>query len=108
MVANNLELDNLTILYDNHKSQLRSMQIPNPTERLKAFGCEVFEVNGHDVEAIEAAFEHRVDGVKAIVANTVKGYGCKTLVENMFEWHRKAPTPQQLEMLIEELNAPAV
>jgi transketolase len=108
MVATDLRLDNLTMLYDNNKSQLRSLQIPNPAERLSAFGCEVLEVNGHDVAALKAALAQEVNGVKAIVANTVKGYGCQTLVENMFEWHRKSPTEEQLQLLIGELDAETV
>jgi transketolase len=105
MVATNLQLSNLTILYDHNQSQRRSLQIPNPGERLKAFGCNVIEVNGHEVEAIKAALLQPVEGVKAIVCHTVKGYGCPTLVENVYEWHRKSPNQEQLELLIGELDA---
>ena len=108
MVATNLKLDNLTIIYDNNMSHTRGLQIRNPGERLKAFGCEVLEVNGHDVDSLKAAILKRSNGVKAIVANTKKGFGCKTLVENQYEWHRKAPDDTQLKMLMEEVDAKAI
>ncbi|MBW1702364.1 MAG: transketolase [Deltaproteobacteria bacterium] len=108
MVADNLGLDNLTILYDNNMSHSRGLQINNPAEKLKAFGCQVMEVDGHDVEAIRKALATPQQGPKAIVANTVKGFGCRLLSENQYEWHRKSPTDEQLRELLEELNAAAI
>jgi transketolase len=108
MVANNVGLNNLTILYDHNRSQVRSLPIENPAERLAAFGCDVQEVPGHDVEAIQRALRKQTTRCKAIVANTVKGFGCPTLVQNIFEWHRKAPDDQQLKNLIGELHAETI
>lgn len=108
MVATKLHLDNLTILYDNNKSQLRGLHIPNPSDRLRAFGCEVLETDGHDVDALRVALLQKINGVKAIVANTIKGYGCKTLVENVYEWHRKSPSEEQLRLLMGELDAETI
>jgi transketolase len=105
MVAVNLGLPNLTILLDFNKSQVRSLQIPNPAERLKAFGCDVHDVGGHDVAGLLAALQAPTRGVKAIVANTIKGYGCRTMEENMFEWHRKSPDAAQYDALLRELDA---
>ena len=51
------------------------------------------------------ALAQPMTGVKMIVANTVKGYGCQTLVENMFEWHRKSPNAEQFEQFLKELEA---
>lgn len=108
MVANNLGLDNLTVIYDNNMSHSRGLQISNPTEKLKAFGCQVAEVDGHDVEAIKKALATPQRSPKAIVANTVKGFGSRLLSENQYEWHRKSPTDEQLQALLEELNAAAI
>ena len=108
MMAVNLRLDNLTVIYDNNMSQLRGLQIHNPAERFSAFGCETVEVNGHDVEELESALQKKSNTVKIIVGHTKKGYGCKTLVENQYEWHRKSPTSEQLQQLCEELDATAV
>jgi transketolase len=105
MVAVDHGLDNLTIVYDDNRSQGRCLAIPNPTERLRAFGCDVTTVPGHDLSALSRALERRPGKVNALVAETQKGYGCRTLVENMYEWHRKSPDAAQLAQLTEELNA---
>lgn len=109
MVAVNLQLTNLCILLDFNRSQVRSLQIPNPAERLRAFGCKVTEVNGHEVAEIESALRAEATGVKALVCHTIKGYGCELLERNIFEWHRKSPDAAQLERLLRELDqrAPA-
>lgn len=107
MVATNLRLANLTILLDFNHSQVRSLPIPNPAERIAAFGCDTIEVDGHDVAALKAALARPSATTKAIVAHTTKGYGCSTLSGNIFEWHRKSPTPEQLEVLLKELEAAA-
>lgn len=104
MVATNLGLKNLTILYDYNNSQIRSLQIQNPAERFRVFGCDVIEVDGHDNKEIQAALVQHSHGVKVIVAKTIKGHGCDTLSNNFFEWHRKSPDEQQLADLLEELD----
>jgi len=108
MVADNLNLNNLTIIYDNNNSHARGLQITNPTEKLKAFGCEVYEVDGHDENAIVNILQKPQKKLKAIVANTIKGYGCETLSCNHYEWHRKSPNNEQLTNLMEELNASSI
>lgn len=108
MVATNLKLDNLTVLYDHNHSQERSLPIPNPAERFRAFGCHVIEAPGHDVEALKKALAMNAPGVRVVVAHTVKGYGCKTLVERMYEWHRRSPKADELAQLKGELDAQAV
>lgn len=105
MVAANLKLDNLTVLYDNNSSQGRCLPIPNPAERFAAFGCNAIEVNGHDLPALKNAIVAPTDRPRVLVCNTVKGYGCKTLSDKVYEWHRRAPKPDELQMLLGELNA---
>ncbi|MEI6827426.1 MAG: transketolase [Desulfuromonadales bacterium] len=104
MVAANLKLDNLYVLFDNNRSQSRCLPITNAVEKFKAFDCETFEVNGHDVDEINAALTTPPNGrPKVIVANTEKGFGCKTLVEEVFSWHRRSPSKDEMEMLLGEL-----
>lgn len=108
MVATNLKLNNLTIIYDNNMSHSRGLQIHNPTERFKAFGCEVSQVNGHNIETLKTEIAKQQDKVKVIVADTKKGYGCQTLVDNQYQWHRKSPTDSEFDVLIKELNEAAI
>jgi transketolase len=105
MVAVSLKLSNLTVMLDFNNSQVRSLPIPNPADRFKAFCCETTEVDGHDLEALKSAIRKPSTAVKAIVARTVKGFGCPTLVQNVFEWHRKSPKPEELDNLTKELEA---
>lgn len=108
MVATNLKLANLTIIYDDNKSHLRGLQIYNAASKFRAFDCEVSEVNGHDVFMIKEELIKKSSTVKVIVADTKKGYGCKTFVENPYEWHRKAPNDDEFNRLIKELDEEAI
>jgi transketolase len=108
MVAADLKLDNFTVIFDHNMSQTRGLQIYNPAERFRSFGCEVFEVDGHQSGEIKDALGKTVKAPKVIVARTKKGYGCRTLVDNQFEWHRKSPTKEELEKLKGELDEEAI
>ena len=105
LVAESRHLDNLTIVYDNNRSHARGLQISNPEEKLKAFGCDVSVVDGHDIEHLKSALSKEAMTVKAVVANTVKGFGCRELSENHYAWHRRSPNGVELRALVEELNA---
>ncbi len=108
MVATDRGLDNLTIIYDDNKSQGRCLSIPNPGERLASFGCDVVAAPGHDLAALTEALARRPGKVNALVAQTTKGWGCETLSSNMYEWHRRSPDAATLPKLVEELDAWAV
>lgn len=103
LVAANLRLNNLTIIYDNNMSQLRGLQIKNPLSHFSSFGCETVGVNGHDLGALKYELAKSGDTVRVIVADTEKGYGCRTLVKNQYEWHRKSPDDIEFEKLLKEL-----
>ena len=104
MVASDLGLNQLTVLFDFNRSQSRSLQITNPIEKFHAFGCDAVTVDGHDVQAIINAIQRPSSQPKVIVMNTKKGNGCPTLENNIFEWHRKSPNEEQLQQLLNELN----
>ena len=108
MVAANLNLNNLTVIYDNNMSHSRGLQIHNPAERFQAFGCDVSQINGHNIEALKSEITQQQDKVKVIVADTKKGYGCQTLVDNQYQWHRKSPNDSEFDILIKELNEAAI
>ncbi len=108
MVATNLSLDNLTVIYDNNMSHSRGLQICNPAERFKAFGCEVVEVNGHSINALSGEIKKQGVIIRVIVANTKKGFGCQTLINNQYEWHRKSPSTAELKILMGELDEKAI
>ena len=80
--------------------------LPLP-EKWRAFGWEVAEVNGHDLEALLQAFDWaaNVDGSrrKMIVAHTIKGKGV-SFMENQVDWHGKAPSADQAACALKELE----
>jgi len=109
MVADNLKLDNLTVIYDNNMSHGRGLQIMNPAEKLRAFGCRVDEVDGHSVKELQDALAARPEtAVHAVVAHTKKGYGCRTMVCDAYAWHRRCPTDEEFTRLMEELDEETV
>lgn len=108
MVAVDQKLNNLNIIYDYNISHMRGLQIYNPVAHFQGFGCDVVETNGHDVNALKEELKKTGDTVRVIVANTKKGYGCKTLVENHYEWHRKSPNDEEFKKLMRELREETV
>ena len=76
-------------------------------EKLRAFGFDVTEVDGHDFEQLDAAFAYarQVKGMpSAIVMKTTKGKGV-SFMENQAGWHGKAPNDEQYQTAMDELNA---
>jgi transketolase len=104
LVAESLKLGNLTIIYDNNMSHSRGLQIHNPVDHFRGFGCHVVEVNGHNVNSLAAEVKNQGTTVKVVVANTKKGYGCETLTKNQYEWHRRSPNDEEYLTLIKELD----
>ena len=102
-VAAHQKLQNLTILVDVNNSQTRCMPLTNPKDRFEAFGCVCTEVDGHNKDEIITALNREVDTAHVIVCNTVKGFGCQTLVDNMFAWHRRSPNEDEVKILLGEL-----
>jgi transketolase len=90
------QLDNLTAILDvNRLGQTRATRhgwdLGAYAERLRAFGWHAIEIDGHDVDAIDKAYQEAVgtDGrPTAIIARTVKGKGVEA-VENQNGMHGK-------------------
>ncbi|MCM1148893.1 MAG: transketolase [Butyricicoccus sp.] len=112
MFAHHHKLDNLCVIIDNN-----GLQIDGPIDevmssypivgKLRTFGLDVAEVDGHDFEQLEAAFAHArsVRGVpSAIVMKTTKGKDV-SFMENQVEWHGKAPNDEQYQTAMDELSA---
>ena len=74
MIAADRGLDNLTIVYDNNHSQKRCLQIKDPAKLFGAFGCEVIEVDGHNVSEIETALSARAKSTKLYYSKHYKGF----------------------------------
>ena len=112
MFAHHYKLDNFCAIIDNNNlqidGQVSDVMSPYPIpEKLRAFGFEVAEIDGHDFDQIEAAFAkaRETKGVPfAIVMKTVKGKGV-SYMENQAGWHGKAPKDEEYEIAMKELEA---
>ena len=112
MFASHYKLDNLCVIIDNNGLQIdgdvAKVMSPYPiVDKLEAFGFHVQAIDGHDLEAIEAAL-NAAKAVKgqpsAIVMKTVKGKGV-SFMENNAGWHGVAPNDAQFEQAMSELKA---
>jgi transketolase len=107
-----ISLDNLIAIADiNRLAQsaetMFGHHIEKYADRFRAFGFEVIEIDGHDFEAIERAFDqavHHQNGKPvAIVAKTLKGKGISFL-EDQDGWHGKALKKEELQKALDELG----
>ena len=75
------------------------------SDKWRAFGWHVVEIDGHDLSQIVDALEGARDGQgrpTAIIAETTKGKGV-SYMENVVERHSGAPTDEQLEIALGEI-----
>ena len=111
MTSAHYKLDNLCLIVDNNELQIdgkvENVMNVNPIgEKLKSFGFEVIEIDGHNYQEITQAFEkaRNITGKPtAIVAHTIKGKGIY-FMENQVAWHGKAPNEEQYKIAMEELK----
>ena len=83
-----------------------SLSIEPIADKWLAFGWNVLEIDGHDMAAVVRALEtaKTVKGRPTIIlARTIKGKGV-SYMENMCEWHGKAPSPEQAETALNEIR----
>jgi len=115
MSAAHHKVSRLTAIIDRNR-----LQIDGDTEKVKALGdvgakfkafeWNVIEIDGHDFDAINAAFDKADEFAKTsdkptcIVANTIKGKGV-TFMENVAGWHGTAPNDKQYDDASNELTA---
>ncbi len=112
MFSAHYKLDNLVVIVDNNNLQIdgaiTEVMSPYPIDKkLEAFGFFVQNVDGHDFDALEAAFdaaEAKKGRPSAIVMKTVKGKGV-SFMENQAGWHGKAPNDEQYQAAMDELAA---
>ena len=110
MSAAHYKLDNLTVIVDNNGLQIDGsndevMSLGDMPAKLRAFGFDLHEIDGHDLDAIEAALGAPVTPgrPKAILAHTVKGKGV-SFMEGQVGWHGKAPNEEQRQQALKELE----
>ena len=110
MSAGHFKQDNLVAIIDCNKFQLSGanediMSLGNMQEKLRAFGWEAVQVDGHDVEALCKVLskdESRYAPL-AVVMDTVKGKGL-SFAENDNAWHHAVVTQKFYEQGLRDLG----
>jgi transketolase len=114
MAAAHHRLDSLCAVVDRNRLQIDGpvaavMGVDPLPEKYRAFGWNALVVDGHDIDAIRAAFRTARDtrGVPTvIIADTVKGKGV-SFMENQAGWHGVATSgDEQLEKALGDVGCP--
>lgn len=110
MNAPHRNLDNLVAIIDRNRLQIDGSTedikpLDNLADKLKAFNWDVLEVDGHNIAEIYETIERAKQTSKpvAIIANTTKGKGV-SFMENNAGWHGKAPSKEDYDRAMAELN----
>jgi len=93
-----------------HSGRVSEVMNDHPLdEKLKAFGFDVKEIDGHDYTELMTELKINRDNLPpkpvAIIANTVKGKGVPFL-ENKPDWHGRCPNSEEFSIIFEQLKMP--
>lgn len=112
MAGSNYNLDNLVAVIDRNHLQISGdtedvMKIDSVKDRWTAFGWDVVEINGDDIDEIVRT----LDGIDynngkphLIVSHTTKGFGV-SYMENIAKWHHGMPNEEQYQQGMAEIEA---
>ncbi len=110
MAGGHYQLDNLCGVIDQNGLQIDGqvkevMNVESLAAKYTAFGWNVVEIDGHNMEQIVAGYE-KAQTMKGkptvLIARTVKGKGVP-FMENEAGWHGVAPNKEQFEKAIPNL-----
>jgi transketolase len=108
-LAGHHRLTSLTMIVDANGLQalgrVEDVQRSEPlAERLRTFGWDAVEVDGHDFDALVEVLGATGDKPRAVIARTVKGAGVP-FMENQLMWHYKSLNEQQYDEAVAALPA---
>jgi len=111
MLAGKQTLHNLVAVIDRNNIQIDGftediMPLEPLADKWRAWNWHVIEIDGHNVEAIAAAFEEAkaiYEKPTMIIAHTIAGKGVKEF-ERDYHWHGKPPKPDEAKMALRELR----
>jgi transketolase len=111
MSASHFKLDNLIGIVDRNKIQIDGftedvMSLEPYSDKWKAFGWSVKEIDGHNFKQIINTMEKvpfRKGKPSLVIANTVKGKGI-SFMENKHEWHGKAIKDEYASIALKEVE----
>ena len=113
LFAAHAELKNLVVIIDANGLQAMGstdevLRLGNLANKLRSFGFETIEADGHDETALQHALleliNHASPKPKALIAHTVKGQGVSFMAGNN-RWHYTRLTDESYRAAVAELNA---
>ena len=112
MSASHYKLDNLVAFIDCNGLQSGGkseniLRIEPLDKKLESFGWNVCVIDGHNFKEIKSALDNARNTKgkpTAIIANTIKGKGI-SFMENKIGWHGGAPSKEQRDLAISELES---
>jgi transketolase len=113
MAAAHYHLDNLIAIVDYNKVMAKGftwdlMSVEPFADKWRAFGWDVLEVDGHDLDAVSDSL-YRARWVAprgrpiVVIAHTVKGKGVE-MAEFNYKWHTHAPEADVADEMLRELS----
>ncbi len=111
MAGSNYRLDNLVAMIDRNGLQISDttenvMKLDSINQRWTAFGWDVIEVDGDDIEAVTTALEnidYNNGKPHLVVLHTTKGFHV-SYMENVLKWHHGVPSQEEYNTAIKEIS----
>ena len=111
MACSHYKCDNLCAVIDCNGFQIDGctgeiMSLEPISDKWRSFGWNALEINGHSMPEILKAFEEAKAAKgrpSIIIARTTKGKGV-SFMENVLEFHGRAPTKEEAEIALKELE----
>ena len=109
--AAHYNLDNLIIIVDRNQQIILGktedcMKLNPLDKKWESFGWEVFNVDGHSIDALSETFtkvKERNGKPKLVIANTIKGKGI-SFMEDVTRWHNTFPNEEEQNKMLKELE----
>ena len=112
--AHQYGLDNLIAVVDHNRMQSldfceKTIALEPFADKWRDFGWQVQVADGHDVDALQAAFARAKNNLgggrpSVIIAETTKGKGV-SFMENDILWHYRTPQGEEYDAALKELEA---
>jgi transketolase len=111
MASSHYKCDNLCAMLDYNGFQIDGkikdvMGLEPITAKWQAFGWHTIDIDGHNMRQIVSAYEEAktIKGKPTIIiARTIKGKGV-SFMENVVDFHGRAPTKEEAERALKELE----
>jgi transketolase len=111
MAAAHYKCDNLCAILDSNGFQIDGrteaiMNLEPIVLKWQAFGWHTIEIDGHNIKEIISAYQkaQKLKGKPTIIiGRTIKGKGV-SFMENVVDFHGRAPTKEETDKAIEELQ----